>query len=263
MNSGPLSRKSFWCSMIARATFSSVFRRCSIDSMSQRADWIRFWMNSRAAGSVCLVLELLLIVARDRELRRVLVDEPDLVPPCSFGSTIRSGTTYWAFSGANRAPGLGLSRRRCSIASLIFSIAMPVFFSMAGRRFCCKVVEVVARSGLEDVAAGDVRRQLQQQALAQVARADARRVELLHQRQAPPRPARAWPRRRSRGRRRAESSLEDSRCRRGCKMMYSARPRHRRARRRRSRAGRSGRRATTAAARPCFAWRRACGRPPR
>ncbi len=54
MNSGPLSRKSFWCSMIARATFNSVFRRCSIDSISQRADWIRFWMNSRAAGSVCL-----------------------------------------------------------------------------------------------------------------------------------------------------------------------------------------------------------------
>ena len=54
MNSGPLSRKSFWCSMMARATLSKVFRRCSIDSISQRADWMRFWMYSRVSGSVCL-----------------------------------------------------------------------------------------------------------------------------------------------------------------------------------------------------------------
>ena len=71
--------------MIARATFSSVFRRCSIDSISQRADWIRFWMNSRAAGSVCLVPELLLVVARDREVRRVLVDQPDVVAALLVG----------------------------------------------------------------------------------------------------------------------------------------------------------------------------------
>ena len=56
IDSGPLSRKSFWCSMIARATLSRVFRRCSIDSISQRADWIFFWMNSRVAGSDCLFL---------------------------------------------------------------------------------------------------------------------------------------------------------------------------------------------------------------
>ena len=37
--------------MIARATLSRVFRLCSIDSMSQRADWIFFWMNSRVTGS--------------------------------------------------------------------------------------------------------------------------------------------------------------------------------------------------------------------
>ena len=40
--------------MIALATFSRVLRRCSIDSMSHRADWIFFWMNSRAAGSPSL-----------------------------------------------------------------------------------------------------------------------------------------------------------------------------------------------------------------
>jgi hypothetical protein len=43
----------------ARATFSSVLRRCSIASISQRADWIFFWMYSRAAGSASLFLSSL------------------------------------------------------------------------------------------------------------------------------------------------------------------------------------------------------------
>ena len=56
-----------------------MFRRCSIDSISQRADWIFFWMYSRVAWIGLLVPELFLVIARDRQLRRVLVGQPDLV----------------------------------------------------------------------------------------------------------------------------------------------------------------------------------------
>ena len=44
-------------------------------------------------------------------MRRVIVDQPHVVRPSSFSSTIRSGTTYWVpLSAAKDAPGLGLSR---------------------------------------------------------------------------------------------------------------------------------------------------------
>jgi len=38
----------------------------------------------------------------------------------------------------NREAGRSVSLRRCSIASLICSIAIPVFFSIEGRRFCLR-----------------------------------------------------------------------------------------------------------------------------
>ena len=57
--------------MIARATLSKVLRRCSIDSISQRADWIFFWMNSPGHRVGLLVLEHPLVLAGDCQLWRV------------------------------------------------------------------------------------------------------------------------------------------------------------------------------------------------
>jgi hypothetical protein len=62
--------------MIARATLRSVLRRCSIDSISQRALWSFFWRKG-GFGVGVFVAEQPLIVARDRELGRVLIGQTD------------------------------------------------------------------------------------------------------------------------------------------------------------------------------------------
>ena len=79
-----------------------------LDRLDQPAGRLDLLLDELAGGRVgLLVLEQLLIIPRDRQLRRVLVEQPDLYSPCSSGSTIRSGTTYWALFGGER-------RRRAS-----------------------------------------------------------------------------------------------------------------------------------------------------
>ena len=91
--------------------------------------------------------------------------------------------TYCELVAANREPGRGLSRRRCSIASLMSSIGMPVRFSIAGRRFCwmssrwCEIrTWRTSRQGTSGVS-------WRSRHSLEVAGADAGRVELLDQRQ--------------------------------------------------------------------------------
>ena len=65
--------------MIARATFEQGVPPLldRLDQPAGRLDPLLDELAGRGVG--LLVLELLLVIARDRQLRRVLVDEPDLV----------------------------------------------------------------------------------------------------------------------------------------------------------------------------------------
>ncbi len=83
----------------------------------------------------------------------------------------------------NREPGRGLSRRRCSIASLICVDRDAGLLLDRRQAVLLEVVEVVGDQDVKNLAARDVGRELQEQAFLEVARTDARRVELLDQRE--------------------------------------------------------------------------------
>ena len=113
---------------------------------------------------------------------RVLVDQPDVVAAVVVGLDDQVGNDVLGVTSAvNEAPGLGLSRRRCSSASLIVSIGIPGLLLDGRQAVVLEVVEMVGDQDLQHVVARGLGRELQEQALAQVAGADAGRVELLNE----------------------------------------------------------------------------------
>ena len=100
--------------------------------------------------------------------------------PSSLRSTNTSGVTLGAVVSVKSAPGLGLSLRSSCQTSWIFSIDMPVFFEICGRRLFSRSSRWFSISDPQLVVVRHAGNELQQQALFQRAGADAGRIEPLH-----------------------------------------------------------------------------------
>ena len=152
-----------------------------LDRLDQPAGRLDLLLDELAGDRVgLLVLEHPLILSRDRQLRRVVVGQPDLVLSVLVGLDDEVG--HDILRAVRRGvPGARAGVEAAELLDRILDVVDRDPGPLLDRRqaVLLDVVEVVGDQDLEDVAAGDVGRELQEQALAEVPRPDARRVELL------------------------------------------------------------------------------------
>ena len=130
-----------------------------LDQPAGRLDPLLDELARRRVG--LLVLELLLIIARDRQLRRVVVDEPDLVLAVLVGLDDQVGNDILrALGDVLRArPGVEPAQVLDRLLDLVDRD--PRLLLDRRQAVLLDVVKVVGDQDLQDIAAGDVRRKLQ------------------------------------------------------------------------------------------------------